>query len=643
VRPKRVLYALFVAAALVMSAAGPPRVRAAADPVGVPVGVVAEAADFATLVLGDPWTMDSFSDVSQYLNESGQRRLVDNPQVSNGLFSGVSYSHALDPVNGNAYFFPLFPGYEGTMLLGKIGHHYPIQSSEYRCLYLAMKVNSGPANATDPERPSPDQMRIFWHKDDNLDPRTAVYGEATGIPLYSPEGGAGVPPHGWRLYKVDLAAASVAAGVAWTSQTHWRGLRVDPTIQAGVSFEVDWVRLTNCGVTNRTITWTPDSNVKAIWVRPAGTSRYIRMVKDLNGSSGSLSLDLQGLAPGAYTVGVGTSTTCCIAESTSQITINQTPIASFLKPSPFSGPDYAAQHGNPWDFADASDVVQLVNVAGSVHSGVLDMVTESGPLPAGRDAQVFLNVPAPIQPGQYRYLSFRMATSWRVPWQNVTDGMIARLIWGVLGTSGQPTNRCYLVSQDIPFDTGWHIYTIDLFHAFNGKPEDSGGECPGVLPTWQNSPPILDLRFDPNENITELADNVSGGGPFHQQLDWLRLTGVDSVKRGAAFPVHLSLNMPAGQISGVTYYYTNNLSNPRQSVAQAYAPPPSVAAHRVFLPFILQGGGLHSGVDTFPPVDSIFMWNTASVTPGTYYLCVSLSAGGNSGLFCSQAPVVVQP
>ena len=108
--------------------------------VTVPGSPVPESPDFATLVLHDAWDMNQYSDVSQYLNESGQRNLVSNPAVSNGQFTGQSVGNAIS-LPGNAYFFPLFPGYELTMLIGKVGHRYPINSSLYHCLYIAMKVD----------------------------------------------------------------------------------------------------------------------------------------------------------------------------------------------------------------------------------------------------------------------------------------------------------------------------------------------------------------------------------------------------------------------------------------------------------------------------------------------------------------------
>src|SRR5258706_6611313 len=99
--------------------------------VGVPGSPVPESPDFATQVLRDPWDMNQYTDISQYLNESGQRYLVSSPSVANGQFTGQSVG---DANHGNAYFFPLFPGYLTGMLIGKVGHRYPINSAQYHCL-----------------------------------------------------------------------------------------------------------------------------------------------------------------------------------------------------------------------------------------------------------------------------------------------------------------------------------------------------------------------------------------------------------------------------------------------------------------------------------------------------------------------------
>ncbi len=75
--------------------------------INAPQAVIPESDDFATHVLRDPWDMDQFTDISQYLNESGQRDIIRNPRVENGLFLGTSATSVNEGHNGN--FFSAFP------------------------------------------------------------------------------------------------------------------------------------------------------------------------------------------------------------------------------------------------------------------------------------------------------------------------------------------------------------------------------------------------------------------------------------------------------------------------------------------------------------------------------------------------------
>jgi hypothetical protein len=600
--------------------------------VGVPGSPVLESADFATRVLRDPWDMSQYSDVSQFLNESGQQSLVSNPAVADGLFAGQSVGNI---GNGpTAHFYPLFPGYANSMPVGKIGQRYPIDSATYHCLYIAMQVDSHAANSF-----GPDQFLLFWFGDNRLNGSGAdvQWGGSAGVTLY-PEAGSSTPAPGYRLYKVDLSTVGHTAGnTDWSARPTWQGLRIDPTINAGINFAIDWVRLTDCAPNSQNFTWTPNSLVKALWLELAGTTRFIRVANGLVGSSGAGSVDLQGVPPGSYSVGVGDNTTCCFEASTQSLVINQTPIVEFVSPSFHSGPDYASQAGVPWDFDSPDDINRAANMSYAISGGVLDMTTPSGPLPGGTDAQFYLRRPGPLSGAAFRYLSFRLLTEWKQPWQNTPDGMIARLIWIVPGGSGAPDSRCYATSQAIPLDVGWHTYWVDLSDAFNGSPVGLAGDCPGSL-SWTTSSAILDLRFDPNENITVVANPPGGGGPFHQQLDWVRLTDVDRVTHGTPYAIQLSANRDVSQLS---YYYTTDLQHPTQTPAQQYTPQQASGPFFVFLPLVDHNGAAPDTLGGLPVATNSFLWDTSSVAPNVYYICVAATGGGNSATYCSETPVVV--
>jgi len=600
--------------------------------VGVPGSPVLESPDFATLVLRDPWDMSQYSDVSQFLNESGQKAVVSNPAVADGLFTGQSIGNIGN--ENTAHFYPLFPGYPNTLPVGQIGQRYPIDSATYHCLDIAMKVDSPAAGSF-----GPDQFHIFWFGDNRLNGIGAdvQWGGSSGGALY-PEAGLLTPMAGYRLYHVDLAAVGHTVGNAdWSARSTWQGLRIDPTDYGGINFAIDWVRLTNCAPNSQNFTWTSNSFVKALWLEAAGTTRFIRVANGLAGSSGMGSIDLQGVPPGSYTVTVGSDTACCVETSTTSLIVNQTPMVDFVSPSFHSGLDYASQAGVPWDFDSPDDINRAQNMSYTVSGGVLDMTTPSGPLPGGVDAQFFFRRPLPLSGATFRYLSFRLLTEWNHPWQNVPSGMLARVTWITPASSGAPGSHCYSVGQGIPYDVGWQTYWVDLGDPLNGRPEDQAGDCPAGV-NWTTSPPLLDLRFDPNENVSVVQNPPGGGGPFHQQLDWVRLTAVDQVTHGTPFAIQLSINR---DVSRLRYYYTTDLHIPTQTPAQQYSPQQANGPFFVFLPLADHNGAAAEALAGLPVATDSFMWDTSGVSPNVYYICVTATGGGNSATYCSETPVVV--
>ncbi|WP_141508758.1 hypothetical protein [Candidatus Chloroploca asiatica] len=618
--------------------------------VQVPTNLIAESLDYATHLFGNPWDMDQYGDISHYLNESGQRRLIRDPQVSNGVFRGSSYSDAISG-DGNAAFFPLFPGYireSASDLLvlpinDLVGANAPIPSN-LRCLYVALRSESPAAN-----RLGPDVMRIFWFADRYLNRPEGAFG-MTYMQLY-PEAFANLPTPRWQVIQVDLANPpnGVTVGEAWTSRGQWQGLRIDPTaIAANVGFEVDWIRLTDCTPSEHTITWAPDAAVQALWLRPVGTTRDIRLTP-VNGINGRASVDLQGVPPGRYQVGVGTLTTCCSQRSDQALQINQTPIGTFAVPSPASGNDYATLAGNAWDFRPGDGDATVIHfqlespppTATYDGDGML-LVTPSGPLPAGIDVAIKLNTPLPLDPNVYRYLTIDMETSWLVPWSNIPHGMIGRWIWSIQGTSGRPGFRCTIVGPDIPYDIGRQQIMIDLWDPESGMAEEWQGECPTGPLNWRTAP-ILELRFDPNENITEVADRITGGGPFTQRIRSIRLTNSNTVAAGTPYKVIMSLNKAPAAVQA-TFYYTTDRANPRQNLAARVGggavPLPDPTKSQVFLPVLSRPSTSSPPIPVENQLD--FTWDTTGVNRGTYYLCADLFDATNGSVQCSLVPVIVQ-
>lgn len=603
----------------------------------IPTAPIPESSDYATLILRDAWDMSEFTDIDQYLNESGQRDIIHNPRVVNGVFYGTSAGSVSTGNNGN--FYPLFPGYETTMLVGQVGHRYPIDAQLYHCLYFAMQVNS-PLNGF-----VPDRLRVFWFADERLNTAGSEnYGSTFPIRIF--ESGSDPSPvtNVWKLHKVDLKnppEGFVTETASWNDKPSWQGLRIDPTFNANTDFAVDWVRLTNCQANLKTITWPANNAIRVLWLRPAGTSRYIRIATDVNGQSGSYQLDVQGLAPGKYYAGLSQSLSdCCVYESNQAIEINQAPIVEFANPNFYSGQDYATSAGNPWDMKEPTDVVKFSGTRGSIENGVLDITTQSG----NSDPKVYLNNPQQIPDAKdYRYLNFRLYTEGA--WENVTDGMIARWIWvHPVGSNSE----CYRVSQDIPLNVGWQTYSIDLHDSFNGLAEEVAGSCSGLNWHWLNSGSISKFRLDPNENIL--------GYDLHQQLDWVKLTRQNQVTQGIPFLIRIGLNKPPSQVSSIEFFYTDDLNNPYQHSAAEIAKT-SVLQDQdegqsadgssfilgnqqiTLLPILMRN---HIPLD-FPGIanEVTYHWDTGKVSEGDYFICVRVNDNINETTYCSETSILV--
>ena len=608
-----------------------------AKEVSVPASPVPEAKDFATENFGDGWDMAEFTDVSQYLNGAGRHPFLANIQVKDGLFSATSLG---DRTANIAFFFPLYPGYKNFMQIGgNLGSQHGIDPGAYQCVYIATRVNSQYRAGSE----LADGFRVLWNNE-------SVNGGTNQVYFY-PETIFGTAPivHNWRLYQVDLRnPPNSSFGASWTSHT-WQGLQINPTLYKNIPFAIDWIRLGSCDnnpAYKAQITWNADGNINAIWANPVGTDRNILVAaKDLtgiqggvDGSKGSYALDTKGLAPGSYRIGLGTTTNCCSQWSDGQLKINQAPVIKFARPSPYSGEDYAFSGGNPWDM-DPSDFTRIDCTQASFGDGLLRMDTGypaslprecKGPAIGEADPQLFLNLPAPlITAGQYRYLSFRMYMNG--DYQMPADGMIGRLMW-------TNTNNCTRVSADIPYDIGWHTYTIDLYDALNGTPVASApGDC-GLKP-WKEAGQVVQLRFDPNENWT---GNMVPQMVFHQELDWIRLTKVDRVAKGASFPIQIIPNKPLSEIRSIQYFYTTDPGNPTQNPAGSSAIESErvsgsamAATNPVYLPIV--GRNASPGL----PGSYTYSLSTSDIQPGEYYICAQADDGYNQTTYCSDAPLQV--
>jgi len=573
---------------------------------------VKEGNDYATQVLGIPWDMSDYSQVSTYMNFSGMNVIMSDLTVENGVFSGRSLTR-------QASFSALFPGYDNALYIGKIGHNYPITASKYRCAYVAAKVDTQPSNEWD-------QMFFFWYANEKLNGPSGTHG-AANYKLYD---SLSNPNPRWKLIKLDLSQINPPLITGWNQAPNgqWQGLHIAPSIQP-TTWAIDWIRLTDCDKTGHTITidWRGSTPV-SISVKPEGTNREILVETGV--TTHNYAFDIQGLQAGRYTYYVRDGST---ELSSGDFEVVGTPVITFVKPSYTSGVDYATQAGQPWDMSPAS-VTNVECMSYNFDNGILNTTTIPGSQQTGDcygggygNPAIVLNTPIPIDTTQYRYMTFRMKIEG--PWQNVPLGMIARWIWYLQGTSGYPGNRCWLISFGVPTDVGWHTYTMDLWDPHQGGVDDSSiAECPPQPWAWRNASPALEVRIKPNENI--LSSNMI------QQLDWVTLTKPETVRKGTVFNVKLNTSKEVNP-NQVTLYYTTDRSNPKMypmgiassNLARAY--PWLLPNQFIYLPLIKNG----------LPGPMQFNWDTTFVAAGDYYICGIANDSYNAVPYCSDVPVTV--
>jgi hypothetical protein len=191
-----------------------------------------------------------------------------------------------------------------------------------------------------------------------------------------------------------------------------------------------------------------------------------------------------------------------------------------------------------------------------------------------------------------------------------------------------------LVGNDIANDVGWHTYTIDLWDTFAGSAEGQAGECSGLPLNWKQSSSVIRMRFDPNENITNHS--------FYNEVDWIRLTKPNAITKGQVYELGLNKFSPNDSFD-VDLFYTTNVNDPDQHAVVLYTPPPAAPSlpsgpYTIFLPGIMNGIADSFGLEA----DLKYQWDTASVTPGEYYICAQVSDNYNSGTFCSEATITIK-
>jgi hypothetical protein len=114
---------------------------------------------------------------------------------------------------------------------------------------------------------------------------------------------------------------------------------------------------------------------------------------------------------------------------------------------------------------------------------------------------------------------------------------------------------------------------------------------------------------------------------------------MDSISKGGRFPIAISLNKSRQSLRSLSFYYTNDPTDPTQHNLKLAPPaisgPPVQGDYWAFIPFIYNG-------PVSDPISTEDAWDTGGVTPGTYTICAQADDGYNPVTYCSEIPVQVR-
>ena len=430
--------------------------------------------------------------------------------------------------------------------------------------------------------------------DTTEDPQIYWMHNPSGHPAGDGLGGRVAPrvTPGTRLVVADLTQSPIPGFSAWTDGPV-RGFRLDPnSFNAVENVTLHWVRLTpgpnSPLAAKRTISWT-GSGATTITVRDNSDGSVFPVVSGL--SANSYLWNYGVLAPGSYTLTV----TNASGSGSASFSINSPPSIELTNPSELSGADFATTVlGNPWDMSSAGDV----QITGLDHFTNLSF--SGGMLHATNttnDPIVTLlyhgNNSVPIDTSRFRYLTYWLQVDG--PY-DLAQGSVARVIWDSMVASATTA-----MSQDIIVWPGMNRYTIDL--ASLSTAVDGGLEPVGTPEPWAAGPKRY-LRLDPHE--------FPQARTFH--IDEVRLTAKPAA--GATFPIQFVSNDADGDAATVSFYYDVD-TNP--------------------------GNGKVLIMSGVPRSAGSFVWNTAGVPQGEYFIYAEATDGVQSLGRYSAVPVQVAP
>ena len=202
---------------------------------------------------------------------------VTGETVGGGIYSGQS-------INGDANVWMSFAGFVSAVNLLETGNRFPIDTSVYRNFSVKVRM-SGPGIQV---------FQVLYFEDETSIVKRGTLARACSS-MFN--------PNEWTILSFDLQTQSFAAGPSgssfvWQDRPLIQGLRVDPSAQTGVTYEIDWIRLTPAptgGNTATTVSWSGNvGSVDIFAVDAMGTD--LLLASGVGGSS--ISVDFTALPPG---------------------------------------------------------------------------------------------------------------------------------------------------------------------------------------------------------------------------------------------------------------------------------------------------------------------------------------------------------
>ena len=420
-RPIHVIYTLAVV--ILLASSYTPTSISAATPITwsavTPIRVGASA-DYATDERGSGW---EFNGTELYAEELTRTSFTNGGGVQDGNFVGTTNT-------GDPKIWLQDMNIPRTVPVSNEGSFNPIDTSRYRYLTYRMYASA------------PSSSIVYYHKDKSFAPNT--FGATTFTTVFQ----------GWHTYTFDMATQRLpeAGGLAWTDGLV-QSIALKPATSAGVLIKLDYMRLSptppRAGAVV-TATWTPVRSSLTCTSIPRRVGPTPRSLCVALRKSWAVCLD--HAKPGTGNVlSDRPFTSGQRPKREPAILVNAPPSVRILSPSYTSGPDYAASvAGNAWDMASSADISVQFNVTdGRFGNGIFTGRNTNG------DPGLVLNVPTPIDPTRFYYLTYRMRLQGQ---QDIFRGSIARILWW----DGANIAATATATRDIVVYEGWRTVSIDL-------------------------------------------------------------------------------------------------------------------------------------------------------------------------------------